>query len=79
MSRGDARHPSRRQRFAARGREQRELDRRREAGGTVDVEATTSLLLERLTEAKVAALQLRMVMVAAEISQLIRGLERPAS
>ena len=65
----------RRRSFAQRGHEQREIARRREEDAAA-VEAARGRLLDHLTAARVSALEGRMVMVAAEIDELIRVARR---
>ena len=64
------------QRFAERGHEQRELARRREASEPERLDEARDRLVQHLKDAKLAALEGRMVMVAAEIATLIQLVER---
>ena len=61
--------------LAARGAERRELERRGNAAGEVDTEDARRRLTEALAAARMAALELRLVIVAAEITGLQRLVE----
>lgn len=65
----------RRRSFASRRHEQREVARQRSADAAAADDARVRLVRE-LEAARVSALEARLVMVAAEIAELIRNVER---
>ena len=62
--------------LAARGAERRELERRGNAVAEVDAEDARRRLTESLAAARMAALELRYVIVAAEITGIQRLVEQ---